>query len=933
MVKLLFVLFFLVNGGLLVIFSKDANTRLDEYTKINGSTFANIYSQLQLSANPSFKTVQTAPSQRLNSGSDDEVLIDSFLPASSLPDTADKTIYIQKALNAAANKKLVFNPKYKYACRTVYLSDGTTVDFNGAVIQPYWAISQSEGVLFWFNGNKIGFDGKYSSTSVNGTSQNKKTLKGVKLVNGVFQMKNYNIDAIQGMSVYSKWTSIDNFIIENCISYNCSGRSFSMLNSSYVNDSTPVVKNVQFTNVKAYYNGQNIALYVTAPGKIGDTSVYISTADKMNILNRVGIGQYIKFGSADINPNIQLSGYGTTNKIYQIKRFTPDAADSTKGRIDITGGSYDKASGFVDSAMGLTAKVWANTIFLPVDGWSYSTLLGRPNFDGVAGNTTISRSAINLQQDAYMKNLYPGMEICIFGEPGNYTILSKTNTTLTLDKPLLSTFKGKFVKVNGVQNDAVAFMGFIQNAKLDQSYLYANNHGLFLTGSAGRGLFQEDINTNLTVTGTSFWYSWMNVESPPGTVTLSSIDNSGFNKTVNKGDTSFKVSKALYRKDEKDINNGGVADIALTTLKTTNADITFKNSIFVGDIFGSPRFHYRYQLTSITDEADSVLLGFQRWDSYAKKNVPGGFDIGTNLNGRQMTFDRLYSIYSGEVDVIKNQTYTGNNFNYSWRENGGGYSISVKGYNVNIQNNEFTTAGSAVFEISGYKCAIRNNKIISYLFDGSKIQPAVWTERKYASAGVSAGGWGTSASAVVDIEGNDVNYINPPAASQNDYSWYTGGMNVTYSGSSLHSAEHFNFSNNIVNGLRGHLIGTVENESVTNTSSTYSAPIFYFEEVIISGNRISLAQDYMNGGLFSPLLSTKMSIIKNSIIATSPMNGNIVEFDNVGLNPKLFDTTATYKTLIISDNKYPVGTTPKLNLRLSKERIFYDDDKLKKRDD
>ena len=926
----------------------------------DAATFTGTRTSLQLNNNPSFRFAQTTdygygswtkvpdPKHAFSGNGitilrdaigqvwklnvrDDEVLIDWFLPDAALPDTADKTIYIQQALDTAVNKKLIFNPRYKYLCKTVFPSDGTTIDFNNAVIQPYWKISQAEAVLFHFNAAKINWDGKYTYTSVHGTAKKRKKLKGVTFINGIFQMNNYNIDAVKATAIYSKWTIVDNFIVKNCISYNCSGRSFTVAAPSYINDSSAIVKNAQIVNVKTYYNGQNIGIYVTTPGSVGDTSVYISTADKMSISDRIGVGQYIKLGSADINPNIQLRGNGTTNKIYQVKRFIPDADDSTKGRIDITGGSYDKVNGFIDSSMGLTAKVWANTIFLPIEGWAHPVLLGTPNFNGVTGSTTITRSTINAQQDAFMKNLYPGMDICVYGEPGNFRIVAKTSTSLIVDKPLLSTFNNRYVKTNGIQNDAIAFMGNIEQMSIDSSFLYANKHGLALLATSGKGLYQEDVNTNLSVTNTSFWYSWMSVEQVPGAIVRFSIDKAGLkNKFVNKGDTLFRVAKSHYRVDYKDVNNDAVNDIALTDISTTNAGITFKNAIFVGEIFGSPRFHFKYKLTSITDGADSITLGFQRWDNYQKKTVPGGFDVSTLINGIHSSFGRLFSIYSGESDVVKNQTYIGNTFNYLWRENGAGYNLSIRGYNVHVNKNEFNNAGSSPFEIVGYQLSLKNNKVTNYLFDGSKIMPAVWTERKYLSAGANAGGWGTIASNKVDIMGNEVRFIQAPAISKNDYSLYTGSMTVFASNNSLYGMEKFNFSNNIINGVRNNLIGTVESENIRDRTANYYAPVFYFDEVMISGNTITLPKDYINAGIFSPLLSAKTSIVNNTIIAAGQMKGNFAEFSNTGLNPKLFDTTATYKTLIISGNKYPSGTIPALNLRIDKERIVYDGDEVSK---
>lgn len=861
---------------------------------------------------------------------EDEILINWFLPAPALADTADKTTYIQQALNASIGKKLVFDPVYKYLQRTVYPSDNTLVDFNSAVLIPHQNIV-SGAALYYIEDTRLNFEGRYIGSSMHATRSKRKMLKGVKFMNGVFRMNNFNAECIVFLSTGSKWTEIDRNTIENCASYNCSGRSFVCDNSPYITDSTTRINHAVFNKLKTYYNGQNIGLFIDTKGNIGDTSVYVKTIDKTAINNRIGLGQYIKFGSAGNNTITQLNGYGTTNKIYQVKRFAVDDNDSARARIDITGGSYDAANGFIDSAMGLTAIVAVNTMYIPVEGWNTPLLTVAPKFDGIAGATTLTRTTIEAQQDAQYKNLVTGMYISFFRQPGNYKIIAKTANTITLDRPLLSSFTNVSSRINGTQNDAVSLTGYIKNAELTNGFFYANMHGLFFTDAGGKDIYQENLDNNLKVDSNTFWYSWMSIESPPGTIVLATMDKSGFHKTVNKGDTSFSVSKSKYRiENSTDVDKDGINDISLTNAGTLTANITWKNCISVGDILGSPRLHYRYKLTSITDAGtDSIRLGFQRWDNHIKNIAPGGFDAGTFIDGNVSKFDRVYSIYSGEVGVVKKQDYTNNKFYYNWRENSGGYGISVKGYNVNVQKNIFESASQSAIEISGYSLIAKNNTITNYTFDGTRIMPAIFCKKMYENTGVGAGGLGTFATANVEFTNNIVDFHTPSAADRNDYSWFTGSVHVTYSTYSLSPPERFNYSGNKISGVRSNLFLSNEQDPVNSSSSNYTSLVFYYNEAIISNNIITLSKDYNLGtGPLSVLMSTNMRVINNSFIGTSNMAGRTFNiFGNTGLNPKLVDTTNSFKTIIVSGNKYPAGTVPNLNLRFSKNKITWKDDK------
>lgn len=848
----------------------------------------------------------------------DEVQIAWFLSETELKDTADKTNAIQKALNFSAYKKLIFDPRYVYQTRTIYPSDGTIVEFNGAEIQPYWTISQADPVLFHFNDPKIGMDGKYTPKSTFGTKELRKKLKGITFRNGVFRMKNYRVDCIRGTYEYSKWSETDSFKIENCVSYNCSGRSFTVANNAYISDSTPVIKNVAIVSPKTYYNGTNIALYVAVDAKIGDTSVTLKTIDQTAILNRVTIGTYLQFPSAGTNKNIINTGYGGTNKIYRIKSFTADAFDSTKGVIIITGGSYDNAHGFIDSTIGLTANIVTNTVTLPVDVLNYSLLINMPRFNGTAGSTTLTRSTINVQQDACMKNLYPGMDVSIFNQPGNYKILSITTNAIIVDKPLLTTFSSQLVRPNGIQSDAVALIGYLQNVIVDKAYLYANMHAIYLTGNGGKGLFTQDINTNVVVSNSEAAFSWMTSESIAATEVKLDFNTSCFtNGSAIAGDSLFKIGfSAKYHVGAKDVNGDGIAEKFITESGITDAGVNWKNALYVGELVRWLQFYYTYQVVDIYVSGSDIIMKVKRWNQHERKTTAGGFEQNFQPGWANYTFDRAYSIYAGEIGKINNLTFYRNKFYPNWRKNMGGYALSVMGNNLVIKENEFYSSEAAVLETSGYAVTIQQNKFRGEMFLGNKIIQGSVTARNNQS-GKGAGGIGTIASHKIVFTNNDVDFDQPQSSIENDYNTFTGAINIEPTIATPYPSETLMYTNNTISGIRQMLFTSNYIHSLNGAI----APAFRYDTVNVSGNVFELKNNFMNLGLFGYIFSSNTFIKNNKIICPSIV-GPFKIFKGAYLNDLIYDTTLKYN-IVLSGNTYPVN--PVLNVKMSASKINWND--------
>ena len=862
------------------------------------------------------------------------IYADWFIPPGADADTADKTTYIQEAVNKSVYKNLNYTINREYCSRQIFVGFVNAMKFNYAILTPHWTFRMDETTLYNYMGGRINYNGTVTTgAGVHGSKQNIKKLPKILFENGIFRMKNYTIGCIRGSFESTKWTIVEGVEIKNCESYNCSSRSFEVAGSGYKNDSTPQIRDVLMNGVRTYYNGQNVGLYVNIEANIGDTSVYIKTVDGTNITGKPGVGQYIKFGSPNMNLQLPLlDTYAGSDKIYRIKRFVINGADSTAGRIDITGGRYSGTDGFIDSVMGLTSKVVANTIYLAVDNYIYPLLVNAANVDGTIGANTISQNAINTTQNARWKNIYPGMEISITNEPGQYKIVSISGTTATLDKPLLSTFANRQIRISGKQSDGVGLLSYIQKGTIKDSYFYANLHGIQLQHSGGKGIYGEGYDNNIVIDNNKFYYSWMHVESTVGNQVNHQVSQSGFNnKWVNKGDTSFRVAKSVYRMDTLDINNDLITEVVLTNLGTTKANINFQNCIAVGDIMASQRQKYRYRITSFTNGVDSITIGLQRWDNNLKKTVVGGFDVSAPLTLTYWTFNRVYSIYSGEDIGISNLTATRNEFYYTWRELGGGYNISVTAYNANVYNNKFFQSGSSSLEISGYSQKVYDNEFTFKFFDGSEILPASWTSRG-SGGGASPGGIGTIGSQRADFYSNRIKFQAPLAPTENDYSANIGNVNIQADFHCLYPAERFNYSKNIVDGIRRSPFTTVLVESITGSKGSYSTPTYYYNEVLVENNSFILSGDYIGAGLFYPAFSLNSSINNNTITSRKPLTGDfhvLAAYEYTGFNPRLTDTSssALYRNYKITENTYPVGTTPLFRGQFNRGQIIFNDDK------
>lgn len=842
--------------------------------------------------------------------------VDWWIPNTDLTDTSDETTYIQQALDNAAGKTISFTAGRKYIIQGVWLSDNSTIDFNGAIIEAHPGISQANAVLFRYQPNMIGYDGRYAGNIISTSKQNPKLLKGVTLKNGIFYGKNYNVVCIQYDCYAANYTTVENLVIDNCVANNFSSRSYTVSNTPYITDSAAVIKNAAIINSKSYYNGQNIALYVTKPAVPGDTSLYIKTIDQTSINNRIGVGKYIQFGSKGPNSVIINTGYGGTNKLYRIKRFVLNTSSNNEARIDISGGGYDPNNGFVDSAMGLTANVIANTVVLPVENWAFPKLLSMPSFSGKAGQNTADRSATSSQQDAAFKNIWVGQEISFAGQPGNYIITGLDNSSITFSPALVSTFANQRLILNGLYSDAVYINGYIQNIKVDNCKFYGGMHAVAIAGSGGKGLYQENAMTSQKFTNNEFWYQWMSVEMTSGTDGRFTINKKGLdNRSVKAGDTLLLIgSPELYRTGSKDIDNDGIADVFLTNAGTADKDVTQMNSLFAGEIVGTPSLHYRYKVTGILQKGSDIYLSMQRWNQYLKNTVSGGFEADVP-NMRE--FRRIYTLSTGETGQVNYQEWSNNKFYYLWRTGSAGYNLSIRGFNILVQGNEFYNCGTSPLEISGYSLRFLNNKLISETFTGDKIIPGTYTARNGLS-GIGAGGWGTFFSHRLDIENNTATFTQPVSVVNTDYSFFTGRFNLAPQQHTLYSAELLNFSGNNVSGVRHTLYTTNESESV---SGAWSAPYYYYDTVKISNNIFSLPQDYMNNGFFSQLYSPNTEIENNTFSKQGGLTGSFKIFGkNAVLNPNIFDSTKTNYNIIVGDNKYG-GATPALNTELNKSKI------------
>ncbi|MFT3947375.1 MAG: hypothetical protein QM763_10420 [Agriterribacter sp.] len=853
----------------------------------------------------------------LRQGNDLEV--DWWIPATAAADTADKTSYIQEALNNAFGKKLHFTRGRKYRTKGVYISDNTTIDFNYAEIEAYSCMGQDNNVLFRYQPVRMDFNGKYAAGIFKASKQKRKHFKGTKLMNGIFYGNNYNISCIQLEAGSAWYTSVDSFEVEHCIAYNFSSKSFAISGNAYITDSVCNINYVNIHDSKSYYSGKNIGLYVAKPAAAGDTSLLIRTIDKTSITKRVGLGQYIQFGAAGNNTTIQNTGYGTTNKIYRIKKIKIDVNDNTQARIDIAGGGYSSKDGFIDSVIGLTANIVANTFILPVEAWGYPALMRLPNFNGTAGARKVQRLAGSGQEDAYMKNLWVGQSICFANQPGNFIVTGiYGNDSITFTPALSASFTNQRMILNGWPGDGLYLNGYIKSVVVERNLFYSGGHAIAIAGSSGKDIYQEDAGTSQIFRNNEFWYNWMSVEMTNGTNSLFTINKTGLdNRSVTKGDTVFVVgNSSSYRIGTKDIDNDGVADVALTNSTAKDADITQQNALFAGEIFGMPALHYRYKVTGIIMDGAVIKLIMQRWDQQLRKTVPGGFEKSLS-NVRELR--RIWTLSSGEPGSVSYQEWVDNKFNYTWRNgSGAGYHISSRAYEMLVEGNEFKDAERGAIEISGYGLRFLNNKLMYETFLGDKIVPGLSVRNN--TSGKSAGGWGTFFSGKLDIVGNQATFSQPVAATSADYSFFTGRFNLAPQQHTLHVAEKFNFSNNIVSGVRSSLFTTNESEGFAGRDN---APFFYYDSVMINNNTFRLPDDYMNTGFFKFIFSDnteiKGNIFEINTSFTQPFN---IFPNNTILNYNLFDSTGSYN-IVIKNNKY-IGK-PVLNTYFPATRIKWND--------
>lgn len=814
----------------------------------------------------------------------------------------DNTDSLQKAVNASYKKTLAFRKDGVYIWNKVYLPSGITINGNGCKIVA--SDNFSAGAMFYFEPYRNSLaTGIYAGGP--GQPVVKPAIRNVDLID----ISGFNVDLkmsrlnfFSANNYLTPNTVIKNIKIHDNNISNFAVNAISIGSDSRVTDSTSLVQNFYAENNNIRYNGM-VGLYVVNPGVTGDTTITVATEDKNVIEPRLknSIGKYFWIGSPIVAlDTLDDNGYNTTNVYFRLKSYTVNVNDSTQANILLEGGSYDNTNGWIANTgnTGLKARIARYNMLTPIDPQSGSLMFYLPQFSASSGATTLNRTTVSTQQDAYHKNLTVGQKFSTNdGIRGSYTITGVTSSTITITPALNHAITGISLLPYTNFADCIAVAANVQNVYVRGNTGYGANHFLGIIQAPLLKKWQEENYARFFVENNEWKYMWMGVESPSPLSRVYGFDPFS-NLSVSKGDTSITISSGSARIGSKDMGSGAVKFI--TASATIDPNVTNDNSFFVGDVLMWYGEHYRMVIQDIYLNAGNPTVSLRRFDTYNKVAITDSGFSATVSNLRPCL--RIFNKEYGQGLSTRYMLFQNNHGYYTTRNAGGtGYQISCQSYDMDVLDNKFYQSETNAIELHAVNLRVENNLFESNVWDGSEPRPSL--TKRGGTYGISFKGWGAAIASIGIIRGNTFKGKQPPTA---NYDFRAGNILLQPGGMNLEELKSMDMVGNTFDGVGNQIINIVDQNTINGT--TY--PVFYYDKFNFTNNTIKTSDQFPNYGWANNMLTNKNLMLQNNTIIADKKYADIKVFlTNYKPNTELFDSTNAYSIRI--ENNY--DTTANLN--------------------
>ncbi|MFT3704631.1 MAG: hypothetical protein QM802_19860 [Agriterribacter sp.] len=888
----------------------DTSVRVGYINDYGGGTFAQDRSD-NSSADNTWRIIVAASGRRYVRKDFDgiELKADWFIPPAADADAADKTAYLQSAINAAVRLRLIYTNGRIYTHDRLNIVDGIKINLNGAIIKSNGQYSNS---LYILDPSKLNAAGVSDGGTYSATRKNPKRISPVEVYGGIFQLDNAYVGSVEcNLTGIADNCVVEKFYVHDIIVSNFSRRAIGIVTNTTKTDSSAYVVKGLIDHNSIFYGGVNIGLCLDSSYSVGETRVRVRTINGQPMKGRTMEGRFIQLASHYDNNTLANTTYTGTNTLFRIDKIIPNANDSSKADFVLIPGGYNNSDGFTDSTGGIRADVIKNAYIIPVEPFDHPTLFTMAGFSGTAGSKKMTRVAQSSFQNATGKNSYKGVKVMVPNQPGEYIIDSVfANDSIWVTPNVRTTFSSQLLTLVGAPAACIYTAGDIRNSEISWNNLYAASHGVNDNGLTCRGCYNEDLPNNTYMHDNTIELMWMSKETQTGVtvrnnLTYTILDSVG---VALGGRVVNLINTGSIRQSAKDFGDGVTRKFVTLTANNDAASNT-ANSIIVGSILVADGYRTPLLLTDVS----STTFTLVPWNQVTRDTIAGGFERKVDNTARWYV---VYNPLVGQEGSIRYQKIEHNTFKNLWRNSGGaGYQLSTRANEIEILNNNFEDADHAVLEIVADKGTITNNILNLSLFDGTIPKPSL--SKKNGGPGRGFGGVGSIVIADCLFDNNQINGVDLPS-----YNWSgsCGDILLGKGASSLFVQKQLKINNSIWKGLRGDVLNVVNFSSVAGTKY----PVFCWDNFEFTGNTVALNKYYSGSALFNYLLGKKVTITgttftKNDLPAVS---GQVKLFlTNQKIAPYLVDSAGVYD-YVIENNTYP--TVPLLNIPRTQIRWWND---------
>ncbi len=836
--------------------------------------------------------------------------------------TTDNTANMQLAVNAAYKRDLWFEPGglTKWGS-TVYLPNSIKIHGQGAAVEVHGNCEYG-GHMFLLSPFRNSYaTGIYAGgANQQVLAPKRRVCDGVAIENlyadGGF--KNWRFVGVDLALAYN--TTVEYWKVENCHYKRFSGgRGISVVGDANITDTSGFIRRADILNNYGDDGNPFSGLIVKNYAAAGDTLLMVTTKDKTPILPKLTPGIDIFLGTVRDNTGIDNAGYTSSNGIYRVKSYAVSVNDSSSAILTLGSASYSTTDGILPDTpnVGLKTSIVANAWVIPAEGLQNALCLNLANYTGGSGATSVVRATFNAGQNALHKNAWIGMKFQFNSTSLKqvYTITSYTNDTLRFTPALTAAITNVAAVPLGQPSALVYLAGNITKLNMIGGEYKNSNRGVTLSGSTGKGMYNEDLPTDWTLEDFVIQFCGMGIEGLNGIEVRSTMPAAILNSRIlKKSDSIIRIStdSANYRIGTKDLGAGSVRYI--TAIGTNDASTTALNSLSVGDLVTWYNEHGVYRLMDISQNWPAVpTLTFSKWNQYKRDTVSGGFDHNSSDAG---SYFRVYSPVLGQCGSIKNLTLRKLKLFYNTRK-AAGYLGSIASNNTLIELCDFYNSERSALEIGGYNLEIRDCFFKNETFDGSKAIPSL--TQSNGGPGRGFNGWILLTSIKVKIHNIKFEGYQPSG----NYSPQSGSITIGANAFEVYPMESLVVTDNTMLGPRNNIVSTAQRK----TFGAVSLPSWYYETEEISRNTINVHTDWFNTGIWSEFYAKKMTIKDNTVQKpTGTIPATTVLFTATRFpNPEAFDTSGNYD-FDIHGNTYP--SPPVLTANISESRFFWDDKKV-----